>query len=262
MTRILTVAHTVWLEVIRRKDAYVLFILLGTLLLLLMSLNVFGLGGLVRYVQDVGLLMVWIFGCILAVSVSSRQLPLEETRGTIYPLLAKPITRFELVAGKWLGSWTIVSAAALLFYAMVEAVVVLKGGGLDRVALFQSYLLHCASLGIIAAIGIMFSARMNQDAAASLSYVAAATSFLVIPRVPELMIGASGFSSGMLIFLYNALPHFDVFDMRKRIVHAYGPVAWDTFFLVLMYGALLVCLFILIGWLAYREKRFSRGDRA
>lgn len=262
MTRILTVAHTVWLEVIRKKDVYVLLILLATLLLLLVSLNIFGLGGLVRYVQDVGLLMVWILGWILAVSVSSRQLPQEETRGTIYPLLAKPITRFELVVGKWLGSWTIVSTAALLFYGVVIAVTLVKGGGFDPVALFQGYLLHCVNLGIIAAIAVTFSTRMNQDAAASLSYVVTAASFLVIPRVPELMAEASKFSSGMLMFLYNVLPHFEVFDMRKRIVHDYGPAAWDTFFLALVYGGVLISLFILIGWLVYREKRFSRGDRA
>ena len=42
MTRILTVASVVWRDVIRRKDVYVLLILLGVLLVALVSMNLFG----------------------------------------------------------------------------------------------------------------------------------------------------------------------------------------------------------------------------
>ena len=42
--RSLTIAHTVWLNMLRRKDLYVLFILLAALLLVVVSLNIFGLG--------------------------------------------------------------------------------------------------------------------------------------------------------------------------------------------------------------------------
>src|SRR3989339_2045007 len=115
MMRVLTIAHTVWLGIIRKKDIYVLLILLSTLLLALVSLNVFGLGGTVRYVKDLGLLAAWFFSWILAVNLSSRELPGEETNGTVFPLLAKPITRAELIAGKWLGTWTATTVATIGF---------------------------------------------------------------------------------------------------------------------------------------------------
>jgi len=245
---------------IRKKDVYVLLILLGTLLVALVSLNIFGLGGVVGYVKDVGLLMAWIFGWILAVNVSSRELPQEETRGTIFPLLAKPVTRFELIAGKWVGSWSIVAFATLVFYLLIMGIVLARGGAFSPVTLVQGYILHCAALGVISAIGIAFSTRMNHDAAASISYVLTGTAFLVIPRIPEFMARETGFGAGALMFLYNLIPHFEVFDMRKRIVHDYGTAGWGTFFLVLAYGILLISLFILVAWLAYRKKRFSRGD--
>ena len=44
MTRILTLAWLVWLEMIRRKDIYVLLILLTAFLVTLMTLDLFGLG--------------------------------------------------------------------------------------------------------------------------------------------------------------------------------------------------------------------------
>ena len=260
MTRIATIAATVWLEVIRRKDLYVLLILLSSLLAVLVSLNVFGLGGVVMYVKDVGLLMAWLFAWILAVSVCTRQLPNEESRGTIFALLAKPITRMELLAGKWLGAWSVVAGATLLFYAVVAGVVGLKGGGFDTLALLQCYILHATATGVIAAIALALSARMNSDAAATLTYVVTGASILVVPRVPEFVAQQSGISAAALYFLYNLLPHFELFDLRKRVVHDFGPLRSDVFWMVLLYGILLSALFLLVAWLAYRHKRFSRGS--
>lgn len=259
MRRMLVLAQTLWLEVIRKKDVYVLLILMGALLVVLVSLNIFGLGGVVRYVKDLGLLMAWFFSWILAIMVTIRQLPDEENKGTIFPLLAKPVTRLELVAGKWLGAWTTSLAATLLFYLLIGGVVKGKGGSFDSLALLQGYLLHGCALGVIVAIALAFSTRMNPDAALSLTCILTGVSFVVVPRVPEFLSRESGFIGGGLMFLYNALPHFEVFDMRKRLIHDFGPAGWNTVFLVLLYGIALTLLFLLIAWLAYRNKRFSRS---
>ncbi|MDP6525201.1 MAG: ABC transporter permease [Kiritimatiellia bacterium] len=259
MTRICTIAQIVWLEMLRKKDLYVLLILLGALLMVLVSLNIFGLGSVTGYIKDIGLLLTWVLGWIMAVSVTVKELPREESRRTIFPLLAKPITRFELVLGKWLGAWSIVCVATLLFYALVALVVVGMGGSLSLVALLQGYILHCGALGMISAIALVFSTRMNSDAASTLTYVLTLASFLVVPKVPELMARERGMWADGLLFLYNALPHFEIFDLRQRIVYGYGPVGLKTFVLVLLYGAIIVAVGILVSWMAYRRKRFKRG---
>ncbi len=111
MTRVWILARIVWLEMLRKKDIYVLFILLAALLVAMISLDVYGLGQVSGYVKEIGLLGAWILGWILAINTSVRQLPQEENRGTVFPLLAKPVSRFELVLGKWLGAWVVVCAA-------------------------------------------------------------------------------------------------------------------------------------------------------
>jgi len=269
MTRILIVARILWLELLRKKDVYVLLILLGALLVTLVSLDIFGLGGVVGYLKDVGLLMAWLFGWVLAINVSSRALPEEERRGTIFPLLAKPVTRFEIVIGKWLGSWSVVAGATLLFYLLVAGVVLLSlpadasaRVALNPAAFLQGFVLHAAALAILTAVGVAFSTRMNHDAAATTSYVLSAAAFLVVPRVPEFLVKEHGFSASVLMGLYHLMPHFELFDMRKRIVHDFGPAPVTTFCLVLAYGALLTSILLLIAWIAYRQKRFSRGSLA
>lgn len=260
--RVITMAHIVWLELLRKKDLYVLLILLGALLGTLVSLDIFGLGGVVRYIKDVGFLMAWVFAWILAVNTSTRQLPAEETRGTVYPLLAKPISRLEVIAGKWLGSWTVTCAATLLFYELVFFIVMAKGGTTDFATVAQGYALHCGALAIIAAAGFLLSARLNRDAAATLTYVLTGSAFLIVPRVPVLIAHTRGFPATALMVLYNLMPHFELFDLRKRIVHDFGTAATATALLVLAYGLLWTGVLLAAAWLAYRRKRFSREAQA
>lgn len=259
MTRILTIAHVVWLDVLRRKDVYVLVVLLLAFLMTLMSLNVFGLGDLAGYVKEVGLLLAWLFAWILSVSISARLLPQEESRGTIFPLLAKPITRFEVVAGKWLGGWTVSCAATIVFYAALVLIIRWRGAGFNWLALAQGLALHLCLLGMIAALGVAFSTRLNYDAAATMTYVVSLAAFLVLPRVPYLVLTVKGFNQAGLLILYFALPHFELFDMRMRLVHNWDPAPIQAVLMVLAYGVVVTIIFLLLGWLGYRNKRFSRG---
>ncbi len=261
MTRILTIAKVSWLELIRRKDLYVLLILLGAMLFTLVSLNVFGLGSVVGFVKDAGLLGAWLCGWILVVNCASRQLPQEEKRGTILPLLAKPIGRGELLIGKWLGAWSAVSTAVLTFYLLTLVLVWAHGGHFDLLTLAQAFVLHTAALGIVAALAIALSTRLNQDASATVTYVASAAMFVIVPKVPEMVSHAQGWRQTALMILYGALPHFELFDLRRRAVHQYGPMSWPLLGVILLYGAIVIIIFLLLAWLGFRTKRFSRGNQ-
>ncbi len=261
MRRIRTIAFIVWIEMLRRKEAYVLLILLGSLLFILVSLNIFGLGNVVGFVKDAGLLAAWLFGWILAINCASRQLPLEESRGTILPLLAKPITRWQLIIGKWLGAWMVVSTAVLSFYILTTLILFGYSGSFDLLTLSQALILHIVALGIIVAIAIALSTRMNFDAAATLAYVATAAMFVLVPRVPELAFHARGWRQTSLLILYGALPHFELFDMRQRVIHQYGTLPWHIFGLIIIYGFVLVSIILCIAWLGFHNKHFSRSNQ-
>ena len=260
MIRVLSLAWVLWLAMLRRKDLYVLLILLGALLVTLVSMNVFGLSGMIRYVADTGFLLAWLFGWILAIMISARELPSEQARGTIYSLLAKPVTRAEVILGKWFGAWTVVSAATLAFYALVTAVVLARQGRMDPLTLTQAYLLHAVALAVIVSMAMLFSTRLNSDAASSLSFVLTGAAFLVVPRVPEFMASSTGTASYALMLTYHLLPHFEVLDLRQRVVHDFGPMDWGTFALAAFYGCALTVLFLFFSWLAFRNKRFVRGE--
>ena len=260
MSRVGTIAGGVWRETLRKKDLYVLFILLAAMLIGLASMDIFGLGQISGYVKDMGLLSAWILGWILVINTSARLLPQEETRGTIFPLLAKPVTRFDVVAGKWLGAWSVVAAAILCFYLAIWGVVLLRGGLFIPAALLQAFLLHIAALAIVAALAVALSTRLNADAAATLTYVITGATFLILPRVPSLLTIQTGTSATALLALYYGLPHFELFDLRQRLVHDWGPASWSIVAGVLLYGILMVTVFLLLAWIGYRRRRFKRGE--
>ncbi len=259
MKRMLTIAWVVWLSVLRRKDVYVVFALMLAALITLMSFNIFGMGALTGYVKEAGLLFVWIFALVLAVSVSSRVIPEEEARGTVYSLLARPVSRGGVVVGKWLGSWTVVSAAAACFYAVIVLIVLSRGGGFCWITLAQAVILHFCLLAMICSLGIAFSTRLHHDAAATLTYSVTIAAMLFLPRAPYLAAEAGRVNGAGLLVLYYALPHFELFDIRMRLVHDWDPVAMSVFAELVVYAVVTTAIFLLLGWFGYRNRRFERG---
>ena len=259
MSKSRVIAGMVWLEVVRRKDVYVAFILLGAFLFTLISLDIFGLSGAVRYVKEIGLLMAWLFSIVISITISGRQLPQEESKGTIYPLLAKPVTRWSLIVGKWLGCWSIASFATLVFYVFLGGVVWLEGAMFWEVSTLQAYLLHACFLGMLVALTLAFSTRMTYGAVVSFAAVFLAATVGIVPMVPKLVVHAKKLEGLFLTVLYYMMPHFELFDLRRRVVHSWGTASWGLLAVILVYGMVWIALFLGIAWLGYRRKYFKRG---
>src|SRR5882724_6115376 len=116
MNTILAITEIVIKELYRRKDFYVLFILTAIITLALGSVNFFGEAKIGRYLKEICLLLIWIASLVIAVTTTARQIPAERENRTIFPLLAKPVTRSHLVLGKFFGCWLACGLALLVFY--------------------------------------------------------------------------------------------------------------------------------------------------
>jgi ABC-type transport system involved in multi-copper enzyme maturation permease subunit len=256
--RIWTLAGVVWLEMLRRKDVYILLILLAALLGYLLSLEFFGSTAAVRYIWEVGLLLAWLFSWILTISLVSRQIPNEERTGTVFPLLSKPVSRNELLIGKWFGGWTAASVATAAFYGAVTGVVLLRGGDIEPITLVQGFVLHAAMLAILAALSLALSTFLTREAALTLSYIAAVVCFLFVPRVAEMLVYAEGPARVFVSGLYYGLPHFELFDMRRRMVHGWGAAPWSVVAGVLLYAVVWTAGLLFASAAVYRNKSLRR----
>src|SRR5260370_38381343 len=80
------------------------------------SVNIFHEKDIVRYLKEICLLLIWIASLVIAITTTARQIPAERENRTLFPLLANPLTRTQLVLGKFLGCWLAGGLALLLFY--------------------------------------------------------------------------------------------------------------------------------------------------
>ena len=133
------------------------------------------------------------------------------------------------------------------------------GGVILTKPLIQALLLHLAALGIVTAVSVAVSTRMTYGAAATMSYVLTIGSFVIVPQTPHMLASEQGLTRTALFIVYYALPHFELFDMRQRVVHEWGAVPWPVLGGILLYGAVWIALLLSLAWLGYRKKTFQRG---
>ena len=258
MRNILAVAGVVLRGWSRRKDGYILVLLLALLQYAVASLGAPGTESSGLYLFDAGLLLAWCFGWVIAMHVGASELPGEESRGTVYLLLAKPLSRAELLAGKWLGAWGAVAACTLACYAVALAFALVHGVRPPAGVLLQAALLHLVSLSVLTALALALSTRLNRDATLATTGVAALALALVVPRIPQLACYAHGWRGVALDACYYALPHLELFDLRRRVLHGFGPLPAGVLAQLVAYGAAWTGALLVAAWCAYRRRRFRR----
>src|SRR3569833_2622957 len=95
-------------------------------------MNFFHEEHVVQFIKENCLRLIWIATLIIAVTTAARQIPADRESRTIFPLLAKPIARWQVLIGKFLGCWLATGFALLVFYvffALVSASREHSGGG-------------------------------------------------------------------------------------------------------------------------------------
>ena len=87
-------ARSVLLESLRRKDLWVVAILGFVIIIAASTLGFFGFDGLEIFAKDLAVTVLGLFSTIITVLTACRLIPDEIKNRTLYPLLARPITRF------------------------------------------------------------------------------------------------------------------------------------------------------------------------
>src|SRR5208283_4311410 len=149
MNNILAVASVVIKELYRRKDFYVLFILTALICLVMASVNFFNDAHIVRYLKEICLLFIWICSLVIAITTTARQIPSERENRTLFPLLAKPLSRTQLLLGKFLGCWFACGLALICFYLFFGALAASREHHWPLLSYLQAGLLHWVMLAVV-----------------------------------------------------------------------------------------------------------------
>src|SRR5882672_3646395 len=116
MNTIHAITVVVLKEIVRRKDFYVLFVITALITLVMGSVNIFNDQSIAGYLKELALLLIWICSLVIAITTTARQLHAEKENRTIFPLLAKPVSRGQVILGKFVGCWLACGLTLVVFY--------------------------------------------------------------------------------------------------------------------------------------------------
>ncbi|MDP8258007.1 MAG: ABC transporter permease subunit [Candidatus Aadella gelida] len=255
MKAICAIAGGMIKELIRKKDFYILLIFMLVLLGFLSYQKFFQIEGISRYVRDFGYSLLMFFSFIIAVTFAAKQLPSEIESRTIYPLLAKPLSRYTVILGKFCGSVMVAVSSFTIFYAIYVVFYAMGTEGKSFILLGQGYLLGILFLCMLSSIVMFLANFMTMSANITLTFLL----YLTIGGFSDSLRGLVLFSKGIIAVLYGALyyllPHLEFFDLRIRITHAWDPL--PTWVVLSVTGYTFVYCFVLLflaGYIFGRRK--------
>jgi Cu-processing system permease protein len=250
-------AKTVLVEALRRREVYAIVLMAVVVIVAAGAMRFFDTRGADRFFRDMALKTMNIATALTMIVLAARQLPREFERRTIYPLLAKPVSRSTFMVGKFVG----VLLSGFFCYAIFMMIFMLGvwwiGRPLNWVLFLQATWLQLLGLTLIAALAFMLSLVMNLDAAITVTMLFFILANTYSSILTSLYHRAGELGKLLLLTVNFAVPQLTLFDMSGKVVHQQ---AWDALPARVMlqltaYGSAYVILFLLLAWLIFRRKQ-------
>lgn len=249
----LAIAHLSVIETLRRKEFYVVLVLIVLLAIWLQIANL-GASQAGRFSREIVMQVAWLASFALAAPLAARQIPGDVEQRTVYILLARPIARWQYVVGRGLGS---VFAAVVCFtglFLVLAGMLTLRGGALFDPALWQSYALQVTALTLLCSLTVFFSCSCTPAAAVTFSVLILGVMRYGGQSLMQSIEKLSGFQQYLAWVLYLGMPHFEFFDVSRRFVHGWGPLPATTFVQILVYGLAYSVVAATVGTVIFRRK--------
>src|SRR5204863_2668592 len=135
----------------------VLFVLTVVLTAVMGSLRFFNDNSVVMILKETCLWLIWISALVIAIVTTARQIPSERENRTIFPLLAKPVSRAQVILGKFFGCWFACGLALLVFYVFFGVIAGSREHEWQLLGYLQAFWLQWAMLGIVTAFVLFCS---------------------------------------------------------------------------------------------------------
>jgi Cu-processing system permease protein len=255
MRTVLALTGVVIKELYRRKDFYVLFVLTALITLLLGGVKFFNDEHIVRYVKEICLLLIWVSSLVIAIVTTARQIPAEKEHRTIFPLLAKPVSRAHVVAGKFAGCWLACALVLVVFYLFFVVISGSREHYWPILNYLQAMWLQWMMIAVVIAFvlfgSVVFAAPSSNT---TISFILVIGILLIGRHLGEVALRQPEPVRSIAYTLYFFIPHLEWFDVRERIAFDQHLIPWSACALASLYAACYSAFFLWAAWLVFRRK--------
>jgi ABC-type transport system involved in multi-copper enzyme maturation permease subunit len=265
MRQVVLVAGAVFRESVRDRVPYSMVLFAVGLMAASFLISQLTAGQDLKIIKDLGLAALSLFGMLIAIFLGIGLVSKEVERKSIFGLLAKPITRAQLVIGKYAGLVaTLVinlTVMTLAFYAVLAymsySIPAVPGrpAALDPRMLIAIVLI-VAEVAVITAVALFFSTFSSPLLSAVLTlglwvaghFNADLRNFGDVVDSPSVAAIARG--------LYYTLPNLAPFDVKAEVVHGM-PISLRHVVLTLLYAVLYASVLLMASVAIFRRRDFK-----
>jgi len=253
LSRVAAVAANTFRESVRERVLYNLVFFAVVMTLSGLVLKQLSIRQDEKIVKDVGLAAMDFFGTLIAVFIGVGLVSKEIERRSLYPLLAKPLTRDEFFVGKFLGLGFTLLVNTVVMTAVLAVTLIATTGRFDF-GLMKAIVPLFLGLLLTVAIALLFSTITSAALAAvgTLGVAVAGRYSDVLLNMKDVVPAAPG---RLIQVVYYVLPNFRNFDIKNRIVYG-DPVAWAAVGDIASYAALYIAAVMIGGLLVFRARDF------
>ena len=198
-----------------------------------------------KMLNDLCLFSVFLVSAVVAITLTVTGIPGETEQKTVYPVIAKPVARWQFVCGKYAGAMGTVAIGMAVMAATFSFLQIFYMGHLDA-ALFYVLPFLFLETAILAALALWLSTLTSWPLAWFLSVLLCLLGNLKFPLYASLMARPqSGFNRLMIVGLYHLLPNLESFNFKDALVHHLtvpSAYLWQTTAYGLCYTAALLTL--------------------
>ena len=222
----------------------------------------------IKIIKDLGLAALAIFGLFIAVFIGIGLVSKEVEKRSIYALLSKPISRPQLVVGKYaglvltlavnVGVMTIALYAVLGFMSYLatpDSRAAWEAPATDP-RLLKAVVLIFVELMLVTAVALFFSTFSSPLLSAALTFgLYVAGHFNADLRNFGQLVDAPT-AAWLARALYHVLPDFSAFDVKTQVVHGF-PVGWSYVATTVAYGGTYIAALLIIATFVFSRRDFK-----
>jgi ABC-type transport system involved in multi-copper enzyme maturation permease subunit len=221
----------------------------------------------IKIIKDLGLAATSIFGLFIAVFIGIGLVSKEVEKRSIYALLAKPITRSQIVLGKYVGllltlavniavmAVALYGVLAMLSWMGVRAVPGMDPPNLDP-GLLKAIVLIFFELAVVTAIALFFSTFSTPMLSAALTFGLFVAGRFSTDLRNFNQVTDSPVATAVTRLLYWLLPNFGPFDIRSQVVHGQA-LSTGELLLTVGYGVLYTAALLVAATYIFSRRDFK-----
>jgi len=280
------IAKTTVGDALRRKVLQVFLVVAIGLIVLSLSFSQTlsfssqrGISADLMLLKSFGLGMMALAGIFISLILGVSLIPQEFERRTIYTILAKPVKRYEFIAGKFLGALLTLAITTGLMGITFIATIVAKTIGAHNIVDVKSvsalqakadsqiaffdvnmiwgvalvYLQFMVLSSIVLLFSLIFTTTVNFFMGAAVYVVGFMSTVVTSLGGAE---GANSFQRAFFKTIYYVLPRFDQFNIPNQLLHPEAQVTNMASYtgLMALYGLLYTLLALVAAILIFERK--------